>query len=239
MILLVSFLFLKYSWKKSLYLLLQDPTSSQGAFTIHIFITLLIVIAAILTILETIPNFRATDSRIWFGFETAIVALFTIEYFARLAAHSDSWVSISSLFTYNLYFNISQSMLWKWARSFFSLIDLASILPYYIEVALQTDTSNFFHFSILRTFRLLRVFRAFRYSSKLLLTIEVMVLSFKRSADALFALSFLVCTLVAIFATFLYFLERGTWDENLEIFINSEGQPSSFDSIPAAAWYVY
>ena len=65
-----------------------------------------------------------------------------------------------------------------------------------------------------------------------------MVLSFKRSADALFALSFLVCTLVALFATFLYFIERGSWDANLETFINSDGQPSSFDSIPAAAWWV-
>ncbi|TIA89819.1 hypothetical protein E3P99_01896 [Wallemia hederae] len=212
---------IRSAWKKTLYQLLQEPTSSQGAFTIHICITLLIVVAALLTILETIPSFRATDSRIWFGLETAIVAMFTIEYFARIAAHSDSW-----------------SMLWRWARSFFALIDLASILPYYIEVAIQTDTTNFFHFSILRTFRLLRVFRAFRYSSKLLLTIEVMVLSFKRSADALFALSFLVCTLVALFATFLYFIERGSWDANLETFINSDGQPSSFDSIPAAAWFV-
>lgn len=208
-------------WKKNLYQLLQEPNSSQGAFTIHICITLLIVIAAVLTILETIPSFRATDSRIWFGLETAIVAMFTIEYCARVAAHSDSW-----------------TMLWRWSKSFFALIDLASILPYYIEVSLHTDTTNFFHFSILRTFRLLRVFRAFRYSSKLLLTIEVMVLSFKRSADALFALSFLVCTLVALFATFLYFLERGSWDASLETFITSDGEPSSFDSIPAAAWFV-
>ncbi|TIB05268.1 hypothetical protein E3P81_02883 [Wallemia ichthyophaga] len=212
---------IRSNWKKNLYQLLQEPTSSQGAFTIHICVTLLIVIAALLTILETIPSFRAIDSRIWFGFETAIVAIFTIEYFARIAAHSDSW-----------------SMLWRWSKSFFALIDLASILPYYIEVAIQTDASNFFHFSILRTFRLLRVFRAFRYSSKLLLTIEVMVLSFKRSADALIALSFLVCTLVALFATFLYFIERGSWDANLEQFMNSDGQPSSFESIPAAAWFV-
>ena len=84
------------SWKKNLYQLLQEPNSSQGAFTIHICITLLIVIAAVLTILETIPSFRATDSRIWFGLETAIVAMFTIEYCARVAAHSDSWVRTSS-----------------------------------------------------------------------------------------------------------------------------------------------
>lgn len=57
--------------------------------------------------------------------------------------------------------------------AFFALIDLFSILPYYIELALHADTTAFFRFSILRTFRLLRVFRPFRYSSTILLTIEV------------------------------------------------------------------
>ncbi|TIC27852.1 voltage-gated potassium channel [Wallemia mellicola] len=238
-------------WKKNLYQLLQEPNSSQGAFTIHICITLLIVIAAVLTILETIPSFRATDSRIWFGLETAIVAMFTIEYCARVAAHSDSW-----------------TMLWRWSKSFFALIDLASILPYYIEVSLHTDTVCLYYrrpnFSLTRYRQtssislyyvhsdfleylerldvgLLSLWlpsSLFADSSKLLLTIEVMVLSFKRSADALFALSFLVCTLVALFATFLYFLERGSWDASLETFITSDGEPSSFDSIPAAAWFV-
>ncbi|TIB71420.1 voltage-gated potassium channel [Wallemia mellicola] len=196
-------------WKKNLYQLLQEPNSSQGAFTIHICITLLIVIAAVLTILETIPSFRATDSRIWFGLETAIVAMFTIEYCARVAAHSDSWVRPSSRQT-------------------------SSISLYYVH-------SDFLEYLERLDVGLLSLWlpsSLFADSSKLLLTIEVMVLSFKRSADALFALSFLVCTLVALFATFLYFLERGSWDASLETFITSDGEPSSFDSIPAAAWFV-
>jgi potassium voltage-gated channel Shal-related subfamily D member 2 len=73
-------------------------------------------------------------------------------------------------------------------------MDLLAILPYYIEIALQKDTvslfpsnlspvgylircssahpqSTLFRFSILRTFRLLRVFRPFRYNSTLLLCV--------------------------------------------------------------------
>ena len=35
-----------------------------------------------------------------------------------------------------------------------------------------------------------------------------------------------------------YFAERGTWDEVLGTFINTDGDPSQFSSIPAAAWFV-
>jgi potassium voltage-gated channel Shal-related subfamily D member 2 len=129
-------------------------------------------------------------------------------------------------------------------------MDLLAILPYYIEIALQKDTvspsrlnlmiissdvcflpqSTLFRFSILRTFRLLRVFRPFRYNNTLLLcvyllaslsrllilvlaifhlerersTIEVMYLSFRRSKDALLALGFFVLMVVIVFSTLLY-----------------------------------
>ena len=75
-------------------------------------------------------------------------------------------------------------------------MDLLAIFPYYIEIALQKDTvslsplipprlivlsdalrhitqSTLFRFSILRTFRLLRVFRPFRYNSTLLLCVSL------------------------------------------------------------------
>ncbi|THH28226.1 hypothetical protein EUX98_g5975 [Antrodiella citrinella] len=65
-----------------------------------------------------------------------------------------------------------------------------------------------------------------------------MFLSFKRSQHALLALAFFVVMVLVVFSTLLYFAERGTWDETLGIFINSEGDPSQFASIPAAAWFV-
>jgi len=111
--------------------------------------------------------------------------------------------------------------------------------PYYlIRCVIAYTQSTLFRFSILRTFRLLRVFRPFRYNSTLLLTIEVMYLSFRRSRDALLALGFFVLMVVIVFSTLLYFIERGTWDDTLEVFMNSDGDPSQFASIPAAAWFV-
>ncbi|KAI0047162.1 voltage-gated potassium channel [Auriscalpium vulgare] len=208
-------------WKRDLFELLERPTSSSSALLVHWFVTGLIAFSAVVTILETVPAFHEIPGGTWFGLETSIVALFTVEYLARAVAWSYSWGSF-----------------FGWMGSFFGILDLLAILPYYIEMALQLDTSALFRFSILRTFRLLRVFRPFRYNSTLLLTIEVMYLSFRRSQHALLALGFFVLMVLVVFSTLLYFIERGSWDDTLDTFINSNGDPSQFASIPAAAWFV-
>lgn len=87
-------------------------------------------------------------------------------------------------------------------------------------------------------FRLLRVFKPFRYNNTILLTIEVMYVSVRRSQHALLAIGFFVAMILTIFSTLLYFAERGTWDPILETFINADGDPTQFSSIPAAAWFV-
>ncbi|KAJ2303128.1 hypothetical protein IWW55_003078, partial [Coemansia sp. RSA 2706] len=102
---------------------------------------------------------------------------------------------------------------------------------------LQRDTSYEFRFTILRIFRLLRVFSAFKYSSLLQLSIEVMIVAIKRSADALLAFLLFVTLTVLLFSTLMYFAERGTWDNERQAFLTSEGEYSKFSSIPAAAYY--
>lgn len=212
---------MKPSWNKDLYLLLEQPTSSQAAFLVHVFTTFLISFSAVITVLETVPAFHSISGSFWFGLETTLVVLFTIEYIGRCIAHGTSW-----------------KRLFNWVFSFLGIIDLLGIMPYYIEVALQQDTSTLFRFTILRTFRLLRVFRPFRYNNTILLTIEVMYLSFRRSQHALLALAFFVVMVLVVFSTLLYFAERGTWDQTLGVFLNSDGDPSQFASIPAAGWFV-
>ncbi|EIW74567.1 voltage-gated potassium channel [Coniophora puteana RWD-64-598 SS2] len=208
-------------WKRTLFDLLEEPTSSPGAFLVHVLTTSLIVISALVTILETVPSFHGKSFRVWFGLETSLVVLFTIEYVARCFAWSATWMGLA-----------------KWMFSFYGVVDMLAILPYYIELILQQDTSALFRFSILRMFRLLRVFRPFRHNSTLLLTIEVMYLAIRRSQHALLALSFFIFMVLTVFSTLLYFTERGTWDDTIETFVNSDGDPTQFSSIPVAAWFV-
>jgi potassium voltage-gated channel Shal-related subfamily D member 2 len=82
-------------WKRNLHALLEQPTSSPSAFLIHILMTSLIVSSAIVTVLETVPAFHSISVRVWFGLETTLVALFTVEYIARATAWSGTgWMGL-------------------------------------------------------------------------------------------------------------------------------------------------
>ncbi|BEI85381.1 hypothetical protein CcaverHIS002_0507820 [Cutaneotrichosporon cavernicola] len=213
---------MRSAWKRKLYLLMEEPGSGREAFFVHIAVTGAIFFSVVLTTFSTLPTFHTNpiSVRVLFGFDTTIVLLFTAEYLARSFAHADSWAQY-----------------YRWATSFFAILDLLSILPYYIELARQQDTSILFRFSILRTFRLLRVFRAFRYQSQMLLTIEVMYVAVRRSKDALVAISYFIFLVLVLFSTLIYFAERGVWDATLGAFVDPDGDVSLFDSIPQTAWY--
>ncbi|KAI7901239.1 uncharacterized protein BX663DRAFT_457420 [Cokeromyces recurvatus] len=213
---------IKNDVKRTLYLLLEEPASSQSAFWTNVIVSFLIVFSAVTTTIETIPSFRSAKSnRVWFQLESAMVALFTLEYLLRMFAHSDSFRMLKKFFTSPL-----------------SIIDFISIIPFYIEVIAKRDTTYEFRFTILRLFRLLRLFKSYKYSNAVVMTIEVMMMAFRRSGDALSALFFFTVTCVVLFSTLLYFAERGIWDETLQTFVASDGTPSAFDSIPAAFWFV-
>ena len=81
-------------WKRSLYRLLEQPASSPAAFVFHMSSTFLIILSAIVTVLETVPTVHSISNRIWFGLETSIVALFTMEYAVRCVAWSNTWSSL-------------------------------------------------------------------------------------------------------------------------------------------------
>ena len=82
---------MKPSWNKDLYMLLEQPTSSQAAFLVHVFTTFLISFSAVITVLETVPAFHSISGSFWFGLETTLVVLFTLEYIGRCIAHGTSW----------------------------------------------------------------------------------------------------------------------------------------------------
>ncbi|KAF6744544.1 hypothetical protein DFP72DRAFT_68662 [Ephemerocybe angulata] len=74
---------------------------------------------------------------------------------------------------------------------FYGIIDLLSVLPYYVELMVGQDTSLLLLFSILRMFCLLRV----------ILTIEVMYLSVRRSLPVI---GFFFVTMLTVLSTLLY-----------------------------------
>lgn len=134
------------SWKRDLYLLLEKPTSSQAAFLIHFFTTALIVISAVVTVLETVPAFHSISGGVWFGLETTLVVLFTIEYIGRCIAHGTSWKRFFNWVICECLHPVVAMPVPKGSAAFFGIIDLLGILPYYIEIILQQDTVSPYSF---------------------------------------------------------------------------------------------
>jgi len=102
-------------------------------------IQLLIILSLISFALETLPNLSETQREILSVFEITTVLVFTVEYLIRL------------------YFTVPRR---SYAFSFFGLIDLVAILPFYIAGGIDLRT--------VRACRLLRLFRLLklaRYSS--------------------------------------------------------------------------
>ncbi|KAI7872337.1 hypothetical protein BDF14DRAFT_1752300 [Spinellus fusiger] len=250
-----------HNLKQQLYLLLEAPSSSRAAFWTNVVVSLLIVLSAVMTTLETIPAFRSADSdRLWFHLEVAMVSLFSLEYILRIFAHSDSLKMIKHFFLCKAPLRNRERKKERttdtkekgpmgsvggclvgccfYYKAPLSIIDFISIIPFYIELLAKRDTTHEFRFTILRLFRLLRLFKTYKYSNTIIMTIEVLVAAMHRSSDALYALLFFLVTCVVLFSTLLYFAERGVWDSTLETFVNPDGKPSAFDSIPAAFWFV-
>lgn len=94
----------------------------------------LIGICVIVVMLESIEPLRLQHLRLFITLEWIFTAIFTIEYIARL------WVVRNR---------------WRYATSFFGIIDLISILPSYLELLLTGS-----HY--LMTVRILRLLRMFR-----------------------------------------------------------------------------
>jgi len=131
---------IKSPQKRAIFDLLERPTSSSSAFLLHFASTSLIIFSAIVTILETVPSFHTTSPRVWFGLETSLVVLFTVEYSVRLFAWSSTWITLAKWVFCTFLSSAFFVSFYTRPTAFYGVIDILAILPYYIEVMLQQDT---------------------------------------------------------------------------------------------------
>jgi voltage-gated potassium channel len=96
-----------------------------------------IVFSVLLVMLETVEQIESRHGTTLLTLEWIVTILFTIEYAARLATVRNRW---------------------RYARSFFGVIDLLSILPVYVSLLLPGAQSLL----VIRSLRLLRVFRVLK-----------------------------------------------------------------------------
>jgi voltage-gated potassium channel len=171
------------SRRESLWrIIFLSDTRAGRAFDLCLLI--LILLSVLTLMLESVNELREPHDRLFNTLEWTFTSLFTLEYLARL------WVVRNR---------------WRYAFSFFGLVDFVSILPSFLELLVPGS-----HY--LMTFRVLRLLRLFRILKMAEYLGEANVLLNALTASRRKILVFLctVLTLVLVEGTIMYVIEQDT-----------------------------
>nr|QLG20449.1 potassium voltage-gated channel subfamily KQT [uncultured bacterium]QLG20491.1 potassium voltage-gated channel subfamily KQT [uncultured bacterium] len=127
------------SWRLRLYTIIFESDTRAGRWFDQCLI-LFILLSIAVVVADSVPYLHERLSEFFSAAEWIFTLLFTLEYLARLACAPHPW---------------------RYARSFFGVIDLLALLPTYLALLLPGA-----HVLIdVRVLRLLRVFRVFKLTA--------------------------------------------------------------------------
>ena len=168
-------------------LLERAPFETSAGRVLNWGLVALILINVTVVIVESV-DWIYVGHRPWFdAFEVFSVAVFTVEYLARLWCSIEAQPDEPPLRT-RLQFTV-QPM---------SLVDLAAIAPFYLAMVVGIDLR------FLRVIRLLRIFKLTRYSSALSILLDVL----REEASSFAAGFFIMAVLLVVAASGAYLVEH-------------------------------
>lgn len=171
-----------------------EESDTKAGRRFDLFIQFLVVLSLISFSIETFPDLSKTTQRILNVSEVVIVIIFTAEYILRLI--------------------VADGKL-RFIFSFYGLIDLFAILPFYVARSVDLRSLRVF-----RLFRLFRVFKILRYSN----AIRRFRRAFVTVKDEM--VIFLIATAFVLYVTSvgIYYFEN-------------QAQPEQFKSILHCLWW--
>ncbi|XP_061114234.1 potassium voltage-gated channel subfamily D member 1 isoform X1 [Conger conger] len=196
--------------RERLWRAFENPHTSTMALVFYYVTGFFIAVSVIANVVETVPCRPLPGtvkdlpcgekySLAFFCMDTACVLIFTFEYLMRLFAAPSRC---------------------KFMRSVMSVIDVVAIMPYYIGLVMPENEDVSGAFVTLRVFRVFRIFKFSRHSQGL----RILGYTLKSCASELGFLLFSLTMAIIIFATVMFYAEKGTKGTN-------------FTSIPASFWY--
>lgn len=192
--------------RRRVYELLEgDHAEDPLARAVDMALIILIVANVASFVAETVPSIEQRYGRALHWFDTVSLLIFTVEYLARL------WSSIEMPFFRRL---PSWRARMRFAMTPYALIDLLTILPFYITFFVDIDLR------VLRALRLFRLLKLARYSPALHALINAVYNERRALAGSL-----LLMMIMLLFASSGIYM------------IESAHQPEAFGSIPQAAWW--
>jgi voltage-gated potassium channel len=173
---------------------LVEPNNTKRSKVFAFFIQFLIILSVITFSIETLPDLKPQTRVILNSIETFCVIIFTFEYLARI------YVADSKP---------------KFIFSFFGIIDLLAILPFYLSFGIDLRSLR-----LLRMFRLFRLFKMMRYNKAMKHFAEAMIVAKEQ------IILFMIITLMLI-----YFAAVGIY------YFENQAQPEHFSSIFDSLWW--
>ena len=167
---------MRYKWYR---LIFHHEARDERDFDLWLIAAILASVGVV--ILDSVPSIKAQWHGALYVAEWFFTLLFTVEYGVRL------WVVRKPL---------------RYARSFFGIIDLLSILPTFLSLLFPASAS----LTVIRALRLLRVFRVLKlveYSSEAGMLIDALL----RSRRKIFVFICTLMTIVVIFGALMYVVE--------------------------------
>ena len=171
-----------------------DSTSNPRGKAFNIFIQVLIIFSVVAHAIETEPGLNKQIFHYLYIAEIIVVIIFTIEYALRIYVAKNKW---------------------KYIFSFYGLIDIIAILPFYLTFGLEMTSVRVF-----RIFRIFRVLKLTRYN-KALNRLEV---AYHLAKEELYLFLVMAGILLYFSAAGIYFFEH-------------QAQPQQFKSIFSSLWW--
>ncbi|XP_072237889.1 A-type voltage-gated potassium channel KCND3-like [Leuresthes tenuis] len=197
------------NFRETMWRAFENPHTSTMALVFYYVTGFFIAISVITNVVETVPCGSTSNQKdmpcgerytvAFFCIDTACVMIFTVEYLMRLFAAPSRY---------------------RFMRSVMSIIDVVAILPYYIGLVMTNNEDVSGAFVTLRVFRVFRIFKFSRHSQGL----RILGYTLKSCASELGFLLFSLTMAIIIFATVMFYAEKGS-------------SSTKFTSIPASFWY--
>jgi voltage-gated potassium channel len=171
-----------------------EDSDTKAGLVFDVAILILVILSLVAFSIETLPGLTSETKLLLERFETLSVVAFTLEYLLRLYVAAPRR---------------------GYALSFFGIVDLLAILPYYIGLGIDLRS--------MRAFRLLRIFRLLkiaRYSS----AVRRFHIALGIAKEELVLFFCATCVLMFIAAVGIHHFE-------------SEAQPETFGSVFHCLWW--
>ena len=182
-------------WRGKLYHTIFEH-DTPGAKLFDIALIVAILASVVVTMLDSVESMRAQHGALFLALEWGFTIVFTIEYLVRLAIVDRPW---------------------RYARSFFGVIDLLAVLPTYLALVFAGSQ----YLLVIRIVRILRIFRVLklvRYIDEASVLSDALANSWRKILVFLAA----IFALVTIFGAVMFLIE---------------GPENGFDNIPLSMYW--